>query len=634
MSELVMGSIGDDLLGGSTGQDSIAGGDGNDIINGDTRNAAPAAPLNYTTILSGLPFPAGVFNYSVNGIAQEEGLSIGSDASAVLALDPDLVTGVDLQVEITGTLPIFHYEFFDRVPDGMLARNIPVSGADHAGTVTNLDVRALALELTGSHDTYAVRYTSEIHVDEGGTYTFSTRSDDGSILYVNGQSVVSNDGLHSARTQSGEVVLTAGTHSIEIVFFENFGGDVLEVSFAGPDTGGQVVDLVGSGHVGEQVSVVETIAPSDITVTGLLSGLQYEFFDFAPDGFTVFNIPGVNADHTGIAQTLDVSGLAQELTGSQDTYSVRFTGELYVAEVGEYNFSSLSDDGFALLINGEVVIVNDGLHAPSVMDGMVELGSGLHSVEVLFFENTGHDVLEITMSGPDTQGTPVDLFASPNIGHRGDVVATDGDKDFIEGGAGADTIDGGASESDVVTFVLSSNGVFVDLGNGTGSGGDAEGDRYSNIEFAHGSDHDDVLTGDSGVNRLVGRNGDDVLNGLGGNDTLLGGRGADVLNGGSGVDTAEYDWSTAGVVVDLSTGVGSGGFAEGDTLISVENLFGSYFDDVLIGDEGNNRINGSLGDDILVGGAGNDYLIGGLGADAFDGGEGARDTVEYRDAET
>ncbi len=84
------------------------------------------------------------------------------------------------------------------------------------------------------------------------------------------------------------------------------------------------------------------------------------------------------------------------------------------------------------------------------------------------------------------------------------------------------------------------------------------------------------------------RRGNDILLGGAGNDTLIGGGGADSLQGGAGVDTADYSGSAAPVTVNLTTGTGSGGDAQGDTLTGVDNLIGSFGDDSLTGDAGNN----------------------------------------------
>jgi hypothetical protein len=82
---------------------------------------------------------------------------------------------------------------------------------------------------------------------------------------------------------------------------------------------------------------------------------------------------------------------------------------------------------------------------------------------------------------------------------------------------------------------------------------------------------------------MFGFGGADDLFGGGGNDFLTGGLGADHLDGGEGIDTARYDDSTAGVLVSLATGRGFGGTAEGDVLVSIEDLVGSAHGDILIG---------------------------------------------------
>ena len=61
--------------------------------------------------------------------------------------------------------------------------------------------------------------------------------------------------------------------------------------------------------------------------------------------------------------------------------------------------------------------------------------------------------------------------------------------------------------------------------------------------------------------------------------------GADALDGGTGTDAADYSGSAAGVTVDLATGTGTGGDAEGDTLSGIENLLGSGLADMLTGND-------------------------------------------------
>lgn len=133
-----------------------------------------------------------------------------------------------------------------------------------------------------------------------------------------------------------------------------------------------------------------------------------------------------------------------------------------------------------------------------------------------------------------------------------------------------------------------------------------------------------VLAGGKGPDVLLGDVGDDQLAGGAGADRLEGGLGDDILNGGAGLDTAVYDSAGQGVVVDLLlTGAQDTLGAGSDTLIGIENLVGSGFDDVLSGRAGRNQLEGGAGNDQLDGRAGADVLIGGLGHDLLTGGDGA-----------
>ena len=110
-----------------------------------------------------------------------------------------------------------------------------------------------------------------------------------------------------------------------------------------------------------------------------------------------------------------------------------------------------------------------------------------------------------------------------------------------------------------------------------------------------------VLVGNAGNNALTGVTGADYLFGYGGIDVLWGGADGDTIDGGEGVDTAIYTGSLAGVTVDLTLGAGSGGDAQGDTLVGIEHVLGSGLIDTLIGDVNANILNGGNGADTMQG---------------------------------
>ncbi|KZD00980.1 MULTISPECIES: calcium-binding protein [unclassified Thalassospira] len=202
--------------------------------------------------------------------------------------------------------------------------------------------------------------------------------------------------------------------------------------------------------------------------------------------------------------------------------------------------------------------------------------------------------------------------------------------DELNGGSGADVIDGGPGRDEITfgfTQAPSDQGVYVNLTTGIGLGGDAEGDRYSNIEDIRDTTYGDVLIGDDGKNAFYQNynrtdNGD-VMQGQGGDDTFYAAASTDfsedrtnIFDGGDGIDTISYiaGWGNDAPygeygpqpVINLETGTGRAG----DHFINIENVDGSNQSDLIIGDDEDNRLIGNRGNDTIYGGDGDDTLFG------------------------
>ena len=225
------------------------------------------------------------------------------------------------------------------------------------------------------------------------------------------------------------------------------------------------------------------------------------------------------------------------------------------------------------------------------------------------------------------------------LGHEGDDALFGGNgRDILRGGPGADTLDGGVS-LDWAQYNDAATGVTLDMVSG-GSGGDAAGDVFIDVEnllgsafgdtisgtairnLIQGGDGNDWINGRAGPDVLVGGIGDDTLLGGDDPDTIDGGSGADSIDGGAGMDWARYLDSALGVTVNLMTGMGTTGDAAGDTLTTIEWIWGSAHDDTLIGDNAVNMLRGGDGADVIQGYQGNDILEGHAGADIYRFGEG------------
>jgi Ca2+-binding RTX toxin-like protein len=226
------------------------------------------------------------------------------------------------------------------------------------------------------------------------------------------------------------------------------------------------------------------------------------------------------------------------------------------------------------------------------------------AASALFADIAGEDLFLLLNSG-DTTVTAVNNFVT---------IGPDTYVGVIEDGPGNDTIIGAAGGSQV-SYEFATSGVTVNLATGLATGGGGS-DTLSNIRHVDGSNFADILIGDALNNGLFGNGGNDTLSGGLGDDFLVGGEGDDSLDGGDGVDTAQYGGGdgVVGVTVSLAIAGAQNTVGAGfDTLISIENLSGSDFNDTLTGDGGAN---------FLFGGSGADTLIGGAGADNLDGADG------------
>ncbi len=256
---------------------------------------------------------------------------------------------------------------------------------------------------------------------------------------------------------------------------------------------------------------------------------------------------------------------------------------------------------------------------------------------------TGDDYIEAgigidTLNGGDGKDT---LF-----GQNGDdILNGDAGDDFLDGGDGADKLFGGDG-NDKLLGQTGNDVLYGNSGNDTIDGGAGK-------DYLEGNDGNDTLFGGTDSDTLYGNDGDDILNGDAGNDTLFGGAGNDLINGSGDVDMVSYLTSPSGVVVNIdesknyrndrqsnannaissdnpaayytdleadfaiNPGSAADGYGNTDTLIDLENITGSQFADVLIGNDRDNTIFGLGGDDLLVGGGGNDQFYGGNGIDTI-----------------
>jgi hypothetical protein len=91
------------------------------------------------------------------------------------------------------------------------------------------------------NSTFGAVWEGWIRTDAAGDYTFYTRSDDGSKLFIDGVAVVNNDGDHGVTERSGTVTLSPGKHAIRVEYYNAQGGFWLDAFYKGPGIPKQLI---------------------------------------------------------------------------------------------------------------------------------------------------------------------------------------------------------------------------------------------------------------------------------------------------------------------------------------------------------------------------------------------------------
>jgi chitodextrinase/poly(3-hydroxybutyrate) depolymerase len=151
------------------------------------------------------------------------------------------------------------------------------------------DLKALTPVKTGSTDSINVNdktinpvterfgflWEGFIYIPATSTYTFETRSDDGSKLYIDvpyrytAKPLVNNDTIHGMRSRTGTITLTQGYHTIAVAYFQRTNGWGMELFWK--NTSGLAREMIPKNFFSQSngPAPVTLNIPSDISATAL-----------------------------------------------------------------------------------------------------------------------------------------------------------------------------------------------------------------------------------------------------------------------------------------------------------------------------------------------------------------------------
>ncbi|WP_284180417.1 cadherin domain-containing protein, partial [Rhabdaerophilum sp. SD176] len=452
---------------------------------------------------------------TISSPATQSVVENGTAVLTVFATDPDAGASLTYSIvpggdgakfaidSLTGALTFVTAPDFELPTDtgGDNVYDVQVQAADGLGGTTTQNI---AVKVTNQNEAPTITSSTTQSVVENGTAVLTVTATDpdagASLTY----SIVAGVGDHA------KFAIHPTTGALSFVTAPDFENP--------QDTGAdntynvrvQVADGLG-GITTQDIAVAVTNQNEAPTITSAATATIYE-------GDTA--VMTVTATDPDVGPTFGYS-----ISGGADAslFTINST-------TGEVTFNSAPDfespaDAGANNVYNIDVNVSDGQGASTTQSVAITV----NNIATLVGGTAGNDTLN---------GTAEDDFMD---GLAGD--------DILNGSAQADVMNGGA-DIDTVSYAGSGSGVTVDLAANTGSGGDAAGDTFVDIENITGSTNDDILTGTSGVNTINGGNGNDTIRGNGGIDQLFGEAGNDVfildldvqstslnINGGADSDT-------------------------------------------------------------------------------------------------
>ena len=429
-------------------------------------------------------------------------------------------------------------------------------------------------------DVYYIDNVADVVVENAGEGYDSIISSISFALWQNGQNIEGLE-LHGAADLNGT------GNALDNVITGNFGNNVLNGG-AGADNmlGGAGNDTYHVDNVGD--TIVEFAGEGIDTV---ISSVSYALWQ-----------QGQHIEHLRLIGTANINatgnGLANTLTGNSGNNVL--DGAL----------------GADRMIGGAG---NDSYSVDNVFDAVVELaGEGIDTVystvSYILWQQSQH-IENLTLIGTANINATGNGQANTLIGNSGNNV--------LDGAVGADTMIGGAGND---TYSVDNVGDrVIEL---AGEGIDTVYSTISYQLWQQGQYIENLTILGSGDLTAVGNALNNVITTNLGNNVLNGGLGADTMSGGAHNDTYYVD--NVGDVVIETAGNGTdtvissvsyalwqqGQHIENLTLIGAANInaTGNGQANTLIGNSGNNVLDGAVGADTMIGGAGNDvYSVDNLG---------------------
>ena len=274
-------------------------------------------------------------------------------------------------------------------------------------------------------DNFASIYTTVLNVTEAGAHEIFLLADDYARVMIDGEVVIDTSDTDAGDLSSRWYEFEEGAHEIQVQYIEIDGEQSLNLDWAGPSTGGAVEALAGDIPSDTEEGVeppapvepeppIEPVEPEPSVEPDTPEAEPQTAFAATAIETNATSLNDLDfASHAGVSQIINGVTLASDddavLDGGPSEGAVQFTAQISVETSGLYEIGLASDEQAQVNISGLPVVNTGADDDGAIQSNSIFLTSGTHNVEVQYLDTNGPQALNVTWSGPDTEGEPMPI---------------------------------------------------------------------------------------------------------------------------------------------------------------------------------------------------------------------------------
>lgn len=242
------------------------------------------------------------------------------------------------------------------------------------------------------NNNWSVRWTGQIQATHTGNTTFTTFSDDGVRLWVDGKLLIDNWNVHGATQDNGVIALEAGKkYDFKMEYYQGNLGSICRLLWTPP---GQPQEIIPQSQFYTDVS--------PLFVKGSGTGLTGRYF-----ANTKLEGPSLQRIDAQLNDNPRPEGLGP------DDWSARWIGQVLAPSTGTYTFSTFTDDGIRLWVDGKLLFENWTVHGGTQNNGTVFLQAGKkYDIKIEYYQGKNGWNMRLLWTPP---GGEQELIPQPQL---------------------------------------------------------------------------------------------------------------------------------------------------------------------------------------------------------------------------